>query len=394
MTSPVDTSVKFWHSGMPNMPVVSGTAGSLLSLLDAFLVSGAGLQSVDSLVIAGGVATCTISAGHSAAKDTVVTIAGATPSGLNGEQKVTFVNSTTVKFATALSDQTATGTITLKMSPLGWNKPYTGTNKAAFRMSDVTSSQFYMRVDDSGSGSARVRGYETMSDIDTGTQPFPTLAQVAGDGVYWPRAATSSSTARPWSVFGDSKSLYLFVAPELSSYPGCHFGVYFGELVPTKTSDPYCCAILGALTDVSATNSVSPEHIAYSNPGVYTQGAYISRSYLGSGGAVPAAKSFQAVNASGTGWSGATIGMPYPNAPDGGLYVARTFITQVGDAMRGYLPGLHPVAMSVPAGSFSNRQVIESVSGLSNHSLMTVGIYGTLGGGTTPVCMDITGPWR
>ncbi len=391
MTSPVDTSVKHWHSGMPNMPVVSGTAGSLLNLLDAFFVSGAGLQSVDSLVIASGVATATISAGHSAAVDTVVTIAGATPSGLNGEQKVTFVNTTTVKFATALSDQTATGTITLKMSPLGWTKPFTGTNKAAFQMQDVTSSQFYMRVDDSGSA-MRVRGYETMTDIDTGTQPFPTTAQVTGDGLYWPRAATSSSTARPWSIFGDSKSVYLFVAPELTSYPECHFGVHFGELVPTKTSDPYCCSIFGALSDIANTSNSDPSHIGYSNPGVYTQGGYMSRSYTELGNAISAAKSFQAINSSGTGWTGGIAGTTYPNSAEGGLYVARAYVAQSGDILRGYMAGYHPVAMAVPSGSFTNRQTIAAIEGLTGRNLMAVRVYGV--GGYSPLFMDITGPWR
>lgn len=38
-----DTSVKYLHSAMPGAPVLSGTAGSLISVLDACLVNGLSL---------------------------------------------------------------------------------------------------------------------------------------------------------------------------------------------------------------------------------------------------------------------------------------------------------------------------------------------------------------
>src|SRR5574337_1555206 len=59
-------------------------------------------------------------------------------------------------------------------SPAGWVKPYSGTNLAAYRA--ATGNQFYFRVDDSGTVEARISGYETMSDVNTGTGQFPTTA--------------------------------------------------------------------------------------------------------------------------------------------------------------------------------------------------------------------------
>src|SRR5574337_1914064 len=62
-------------------------------------------------------------------------------------------------------------------SPAGWAKPYSGTNLAAYRA--ATGNRFYFRVDDSGTVEARISGYETMSDVNTGTGQFPTTAQIS-----------------------------------------------------------------------------------------------------------------------------------------------------------------------------------------------------------------------
>jgi hypothetical protein len=131
-----DTSVKYFHGSMPGAPVLSGTAGALINVLDACLVNGFGVSAVASLVVAGEVATATISGGHSGEVGSVMTVAGATPSGLNGEKKVLSVGggNTTLTFdATGIADQTATGSITIKVSGAGWVKAFSGTNLAAYR---------------------------------------------------------------------------------------------------------------------------------------------------------------------------------------------------------------------------------------------------------------------
>ena len=116
MTSPVDTSVKHFHSDMLNAPVLSGTAGSLISVLDACLVNGFDLKSATGLVVAGGVATLSFSGTHSATVGSVILVAGSSITALNGEQKVTEVASGVVRFATDEADATASGTITFKMA--------------------------------------------------------------------------------------------------------------------------------------------------------------------------------------------------------------------------------------------------------------------------------------
>src|ERR1700740_2942620 len=121
-----DTSVKYFDSTMIGGPVLSGTVGSIIGILDACLVNGFGQVTLDSLVVSGGVATATRAAGHSHVKDGVAFIAGSSIALLNGEQKVTAVTATTFQFATTAADGTATGTITSKVAPAGWVKAFTG----------------------------------------------------------------------------------------------------------------------------------------------------------------------------------------------------------------------------------------------------------------------------
>lgn len=172
-----DTSVRYYDSTMAGAPALSGTVGALIGVLDACLVNGFGTVTLNSLVVAGNVATGTVNAGHGfamigGAVGPVIAIAGATPAGLNGTWCIASVpGSTTFTFSTAgIADQAATGTITAKRPPLGFSKAFSGTNKAAYRADDVASSRLYLRVADDGTGAAtyaRVRGFETMSDVDT-----------------------------------------------------------------------------------------------------------------------------------------------------------------------------------------------------------------------------------
>jgi len=148
MASPVDTIVKWARSDMPGAPVLTRAAGSVTALLDALLVDGWGLQAATSVVVASGVATATFAADHAAAMHSVVEVAGATGSytDLNGEQKITVANSNTLKWATALPDGTATGSITVKMAGGGWERPFTGTNLRAYRSASAQRHGQYLRV--------------------------------------------------------------------------------------------------------------------------------------------------------------------------------------------------------------------------------------------------------
>lgn len=89
--------VKYFHSAMRGAPVVSGTAGTMISLLDACLITGFGTVTLTGLNVSGGVASATVSAGSSFEAGAVVLLAGATPDALNGEARVLSATSSFTK---------------------------------------------------------------------------------------------------------------------------------------------------------------------------------------------------------------------------------------------------------------------------------------------------------
>lgn len=202
---------KWYSSTMQGAPTLSGTAGAGITFFDAVLKDGFGSLTLDSLAVASDVATGTYSSGHAYLQWSVIEIAGATPSGLNGQKRITSVTGTTFTFTTSgIGDQTATGTITAKIPAAGWTKPYTGTNLAAYRLDTVAGTGGYLRVDDTGTTDMRVVGYMAMSDVNTGTDPFPTSAQISGGG-YFRKSSAASATTRPWIAIADDRFFYLAV---------------------------------------------------------------------------------------------------------------------------------------------------------------------------------------
>jgi hypothetical protein len=386
-----DTSVKFFHSEMQGAPVLSGTVGALIAVLDACLVNGFGLKTADSLTVNNNVATLAFTGGHPFETDAVTLVAGATPAGLNGAWKVTATTPSTVQFATSgISNQTATGTISAKLAPAGWAKAFTGTNKAAYKPTDVQATGCLMRIDDSTTTTARVAGYETMGSVDTGTGLFPLASQVAG-GMYWSKSQSADSTAKKWMVFADARSVYVSVESTGSSYPGCYQTVCFGDILAAKSGDAYACTISGAASDQAGTpNNTSWLNYSSSNAMPF----YAARSFLALGGSVQLAHYAPPTSGNGEYCSG-NASMPFPNPADGGIYLSPLNVLEVGmNALRGIAPGIYLCPQRAPNGFFSAKDRIGGVTSLVGRTLLTVTDWGSGSGHFAPFFFDITGPWR
>lgn len=384
-----DTSVKFFHSEMAGAPVMNGLAGSLINVLNACLINGFGLKNVDSCVITGGVAKLNISTGHSAVVGSIVQVANAVPAALNGEQRVTAITPVSVSFATSLSDQTATGAITVKQAPAGWVSPFVGTNIATYKSPDLAATGCVLRVDDTATRYSRVVGYEAMTDINTGTGPFPTTAQRTG-GSYWSKSSSADSVARSWILVGDSRS-FIFIR---TYYAGAVTNevTTFGDISTLKTPDPYACVLTGMQSDVSSSpyNTYSLHSSDYNKSEVY-----MPRSYTGIGSAIQLSKvspaMFTSSNAWNSGYNTAANSPTYPNPVDGGVYFSTLyFLENLGTALRGICPGYYYILNYIPTSTFSNKDTITGVVGMSGKTMMLH--YGQGSGGYGAV--DITGPWR
>lgn len=396
MTSPVDTSVKWFSSDMPNAPVLNGVAGSLISLLDACLKDGFGTKSVTSLVVSGGIATMTFSGGASPAlTDSVVLVSGATPAGLNGEQKVLSADAATVKFATALADTTATGTISFKMAPAGWSKPFSGTNLAAYKSSDVASTKCVLRVDDTGAQVARVVGYESMTDINTGVGPFPTSAQITGGG-YWAKSTAANSTANKWVLVADSRFFIFYAAPASGATAAQIQGFTraFGDALPFRPSgDAYACVL-----SYSATATVASQNDGTLDNGRLAQNA-MPRSYSGLGSSsLHAALPYIGDS---TALSGGDLTMgAFPSLVDGGLRLSKKYLaTAFGAPPRADIPGLYCIPQSQVFDTFKVGDVAPGTGALAGRNLLALNptnatLTAPINTNTGVSFVDITGPWR
>ena len=378
----MNTEVKYFDSAMSGAPALSGTAGTLIAVLDACLVNGFGAVTVNSLAVASGVATVTVSTGHGFAMlgntGPVIQVSGATPAGLNVEWRIaSFTNSTTFTFACpGVADGPASGTITAKRASAGWEKRYSGTNKAAYARLDPDATAMLLRVDDSNAQWGLVRGYEAMTDIDTGTGMFPTEAQVATANGKWTKSSAASTASRPWSLIASGKRI-IFLPRWSTTF--LYRDVYvFGDLTTYKAGDLFHCLL-------SLTNSAA---IGY--PGNYntvvcpwgaTHGPYFPRAYNGLGSAVMA-KCVGAVTITNPavqfpiGYSGGTLLLPYPNAADDALYLRGELEYFDGVALRGRLGGCYAPAQQAP---LADLDVITGVAGLEGRTLIALAIGGNNG---------------
>lgn len=380
----MSTSVKVFQSTDTGAPSLSGTAGSLISLLDACLIDGYGSVTLDSVVIAGNVATCTKSTGHGLTAigtvGPVIRMSGVSvPSALNADFRITVVSSTVFTFATTgLTDQTATGTIAVKRAPLGFSKSFSGTNKAVYRADDVASTRHYLRVADDGTGSAsyaRVRGYETMSDVDTGTGLFPTDAQISGGG-YWPKSNTADATARPWRLVGNSEGFALLV--NYSSSANSFIPVYFGDYASEKAVDAYRTILhCGASSSIFGMSS-----LVLINS--YTT-SFSPRSYTQIGTSVGIAN-----QASRQSNYFAYAGMAYPSPVGNQFYAAPVELWESATIFRGILSGIW-CPLNIQTG-LTDGMVVTDIPELSGHTLWITRC--TTAGGGAAVAIDVTGPWR
>lgn len=419
----MSTSVKFFSSGMPGAPGVSNNWGDLISLLDACLVNGFALKAIDSLTFANGIATATISSGHAYRPFQVVEIAGASQPEYNGQFRVLTTTATTFTYAvtgTPASPATTTTSLTAKVAPLGWEKPFAGTHKAAYRSKNPQSPQNLLLVDNS----LKTPGYNTswakwanvgivedMTDIDTivGAQapydpnlPTKNWKQVE-DGQWgwhkWYHAHQYGSDTygdggagnRNWVLIGDDRLFFLFC----TLAPGYNWGgrvLYcFGDITSFKPGDNYATVL--AAHDVYMSNT--PLSYAGDSGGASMvasldfYGHVLLRNHTQLGNpvrfGVTSLKTNNSQQVCGRG------SMPFPNGADYSLWLLPTYVQQEDGHMRGLMPGMYWMPQDRP---YSDQTIVDNVVGQEGKKFLLVRTHYSTDAEGAQVAFDITGPWR
>lgn len=383
MTSPVDTSVKALWSNMAGATAGSNAIGGLIPVLDEVLVNGRGLLTASGVVIAGGVCTMTFPTAHSGEVGTVILVSGATSStSINGEQRITAKAGNSISFATAEANASPSGTITAKIAALGWTKVFTGTNKAVYKPSDPAATGCYLRVDDTAATNARVSGFETMSDVDTGTGQFPTAVQLSG-GMYWMKSTI-------WAVVGDGRGFYLMMGAATNPLYSVEF---FGDIVSDKPGDAYACALFGASASQTG-NSTNTQCISWVAGPTSNYHGYMPRSYTAVGGAIATGRYVAPWPNTASNYSGTGPGdHVYPNGADNSLRPAVQFVVS-NNSVRGTLPGCYAFFQNGVNAAFNNLDTIAGAGDLAGRVLRMFRSGSPSGSSTNgTIACDVTGPW-
>ena len=240
----------------------------------------------------------------------------------------------------------------------GWTKPYTGANIAVFRQGAGGNGR-YIRVWNARTGddpatycmTANVRGYEAMTAVSTGTNPFPTTTQSNSNGLLVRVACSSPSYPTGWIVRATSNWFDVlvftgYVAPRgANSAPVADSYLSFGAFPSLKSGDTYNDFILA-----DANNSY--HFYPYVGPSSSFL-AYVSRNDLGTVGAKAAAP--VPLSACGESYMGAgnPTYFPYPNRVNNSVDLYQYALHSEG-YFRGVLPGVWGSAHGVKAIGFGN----------------------------------------
>lgn len=396
-------AIKVFASLQQGAPTINGVTGSLITALDAILVNGYGQVNVSSITRSGTTATVTTATAHGLATGDVALIAGAAETEYNGEFVVTVTGGTSFTYDVSGSPATpATGTITSKRAPAGFTKTFSGTNKAVYRSNDLSSRRHYFRIVDDGTTSggareARLWGYETMSDVDTGTGMYPTVGQHS-NGFFCQKSDIADATGRHWVLITDGKTVYHFayigsnVTTGDITAPSSNMNAFgFGDALEFKSGDAY----LSWVTGNSQTNNFSSTQycglfngatsITAATPSASQATIMASRDFTGVAGARQMQIFASGLNAS----LGISANISYPHLIDNGFYIVPALLTQGLPALiRGRMPGYYEPLQS---NCFPNTQIIENVIGFTGRKFMM--LWGKNSSSVGACVVDITGPW-
>ncbi len=389
-SSTIDTSVKFVTYAMGGFPTGVSNPGSRIAILDAFLVNGGQELNATSCAVSAGIMTINFSSVDSFfVEGCVVRVSGATPSDLNGDHRVTSVNSTSISFPVNIADATVSGSVQVKVAPLDWEIVFSDGNKRVYSYTDPQGYGAFIRIDDSSDTECLVSAYSEMSDIDSGIDRMPE----SGD-MHWTFSYYASETNTRWMFVGDSRAFYPLVSPYSSMGGLMYTGLGFGDFVSHNSGNRWDVFLSGFTSTQQNSNSGSIFH------GITETGTVkIMKKYTGVGSSVDG--NFLPESGSSDGVSGDdSYQGVYPNPADNSMRLYRNLIIETPKASngpRGYIPGvLYCPQTGLFVDQFPGGKVIHGTGEFSGRFLLCVPCSSPASGAGTPGVgfIDLSQPWR
>lgn len=277
-------------------------------------------------------------------------------------------------------------------APAGWSMPFSsgatiavfkqgaGGNDRCYRVYDSTVDAYSARV-------ANVRGYESMTAVSTGANPFPTTAQVSGNGCslgYFQQ--DGAAFARPWVIAADAHSVHVLAKRADSAWEYAFFGKFFSEIPADLFND-----MVYAGTPTSYSSGAT---LAYYNTG-YDE-LYLARNALGAIGAVRGVLGPSAPGSMTTMPTGICAEVDHFEFPEKGtnkLRQAQPWILS-DDGIRGRIPGLWDVQHKPSAVGGSGTTWAGDASGaLAGKKFELFGPLAANTGIGTHAAIETSGEW-
>jgi len=310
-------------------------------------------------------------------------------------------------------------------SPVGWSEEFTGTNVAVFR--PLLGYRHYLRVQDDAAFSATYTAmkagwiaYETMTDIDTGTNAYGLALYTQGSPIT--KSDELSTTTRPWKLFADEYCFHLFTYPD-ADVPTLAAGYFFGDLVAFG-DHPYAATTYGDITDLDPAANLPGVYNRYgrlsyiSNSSTNSRVARTWKLYDGSSvnpyahltsdfarGLINTSTDIDDYLNNGLGYRRYSLGVP--NSQGVGVIARPVYVveipTEATTRIVGAVPGLYDQLTASPGTDI----LLTNVTGMTDRVFMIVGISSyintstwvtnsssNVGVGQGYAMIDITGPWR
>jgi hypothetical protein len=183
----------------------------------------------------------------------------------------------------------------------------------------------YLQVVDSGNTAAGFaeaisRGFGAMTGFNTGTDPFPTVAQQA-NGIYFRKSNTANNVARPWRAYVDEKTLYLFI--DCGDAAGTWDFYAFGAFLDWVPTGAWGSILLGRYSGFNQNHTTAVQSFAnLVATGASPCKVYGPRDYTQAGTATEYTASYDAaaVNTTVAGVPG-SFGQTYPYPVDSGIII-------------------------------------------------------------------------
>lgn len=213
-----ETSVRTFSSSDVGAPQLgaSPVKGELMAVLKACLVTGYNATPVSTVSCSGNILTLTCANGHGLKKDHIIDISGASVAAFNGEFRVQSCTATTLNVYVpgASLPSTSGGTMSVKQASAGWSAPFENASTLVLKAARPVGSAldaFFRLSHAASNNSVMIRGFESMTDVDSGTDPFPTLSQ-RPTGAFISRSASG----RFWYVFATNGLVLINTCPAVT----------------------------------------------------------------------------------------------------------------------------------------------------------------------------------